>query len=409
MVSHRGATKRKKVPQPGIKVEPPLVVNCICCHCGAVFSPQEVVGRYLVRTCPSCNGSLAEGEYDSAAAAISDEIAIAMQQVEESKAEVEKWKTWTRRFRLAIFKPINRVFQNKADSSMKRCSELSDRLKAKRRRLYAFAKSRYYTSEWYQLTRIPLMRTVVEPYTIKVGYGPAGKWSVSPTDSLTAGITAELQVFMVILARIRDESSPLYEARLVPNVYLPHKQRGARTEQLWSQIDLIVLTRQAAFVIEVKRRRKRIVAPGPFEEIWSTNDGSLVDAYARGMLGCDLSEVGFTDESFALNQNSRHAVALSEVCGDYPFERVYEQVVYVGTDSFSTDCREFVDNVNVSKLGRGVADFADIIEAECFRLDDIAPQQRIDDLSERLVETYGDLNQKRGQLHAERIRKMKRG
>ena len=100
---------------------------------------------------------------------------------------------------------------------------------------------------------------------------------------------------------------------------------------------------------------------------------------------------------------------MSEVCGDYPFERVYEQVVYVGTDSFSTDCREFVDNVNVSKLGRGVADFADIIEAECFRLDDIAPQQRIDDLSERLVETYGDLNQKRGQLHAERIRKMKRG
>ena len=60
------------------------------------------------------------------------------------------------------------------------------------------------------------------------------------------------------------------------------------------------------------------------------------------MLGCDLSEAGFTDESFALNQHSRHAVALSEVCGDYPFERVYEQVVYVGTDSFSTDCREFV-------------------------------------------------------------------
>ncbi|MBQ9002854.1 MAG: NERD domain-containing protein [Eggerthellaceae bacterium] len=384
------------------------MVNCICCHCGAVFNPGEVRGRYLNRACPSCNGNLAEGEYDSAAAAISDEIAEVSGLIEESKAAVEKWKTWARRFRLAIFKPINRVFQNKADTSMKRCSELSDRLTAKRRRLYALAKSRYYVSEWYQLTRIPLIRTVVEPYTINVGYGPAGKWSVSPTDSLTSGITAEIQVFMATLARIRDESSQLCEARLVPNIYLPHKQRSVRAERLWSQIDLILLTRQAAFVIEVKRRRKRVLAPAPFEEIWSTTDGSLVDAYARGVLDCASSEAGFTDESFALNQNSRHAIALSEVCKDYPFERIYEQVVYVGTDSFSTDCKGFVDNVNVSKLGRSVADFAGIIEAECARLDSIVSQSRIDDLGEELVETYGDLNQKRGQLHAERIRKMNR-
>ena len=126
------------------------------------------------------------------------------------------------------------------------------------------------------------------------------------------------------------------------------------------------------------------------------------------MLECSFGDAGFDDESFALNQNSTHAVAFDEVCGTYPFERIYEQVVYVGTDSFTADCREFVDNVNVSWVGRGTAEFADIIERECETLDDIATQGEIDALGESLVQSYGDLNQKRGQLHAERLRNIER-
>lgn len=211
-------------------------------------------------------------------------------------------------------------------------------------------------------------------------------------------------MFDTLLNRVRDPESALHGAQLVPNIYLPSEQKGRKAGKLWSQIDCVLLTRKAAFVIESKRRRRRIVAPGRFEEIWSTNDGELVAAYNIGAMEGTFEEAGFDDESFALNQNSTHAVAFDEACREYPFERVFEQVVYVGTDSFTTDCREFVDNVNVSWVGHGAAEFADIIEDECEKLDEFISQSDMDALGESMVQTYGDLNQKRGQLHAERLR-----
>lgn len=190
----------------------------------------------------------------------------------------------------------------------------------------------------------------------------------------------------------------------MPNIYLPHERRSRKAEKLWSQIDCVLLTRQAAFVIESKRRRKHVIAPAPFEDIWSTYDGKLMDACNAGAIEASFKDAGFDDESFALNQNSKHAVAFDEVCQEYPFDRIYEQVVYVDVNSFTTDCREFVDNVNVSWVGQGATEFVDVIEKECSKLDEIVGQSDLDNIGELLVQSYGDLNQKRSQLHAERLR-----
>lgn len=241
-----------------------------------------------------------------------------------------------------------------------------------------------------------------------VRYGSDGSWSLNPTSKLASGITAEIRVFQALLDRVRNPESALHGAQLVPNIYLPHEQQGRKAEKLWSQIDCVLLTRQAAFVIEAKRRRKRVVAPGQFNEIWSTSSGELIQAYTDGNMKGSFKDAGFDDESFALKQNSKHAVAFDDACPTYPFERIYEQVVYVGTDSFTADCHKFVDNVNVSWIGRGTAKFVNIIENECRKLDNIASQNDIDTLGESLVKTYGDLNQKRGQLHAERLRNLNR-
>ena len=408
MVCHRGATRRKKVPKPVIAEEPPLVVNCICCHCEAVFSPFDVVGAYLDRRCPSCGEILVEDEYDAAAATVLKDIEMLPALIEEAEEEAGKWRTWEHRFRWAVFTPIRRIFERKAEAAESRKDELGQKLPVRRNRLAALVCSRYYTGEWFQRTHVPLERTVVNPYTITVAYGIDGSWNLNPTSSLASGITAEISVFQALLDHVRNFESTLHKAQLVPNIYLPHEQRGRKAEKLWSQIDCVLLTRQAAFVIESKRRRKRVVAPGPFEEIWSTNDGELVDAYNTGTMKDTFEEAGFDDESFALNQNSKHALAFDEACPTYPFERIYEQVVYVGTDSFTADRREFVDNVNVSWIGRGTSEFADIIEGECGQLGEIASQSDIGTLGESLVQMYGDLNQKRGQLHAQRLRNIER-
>ncbi len=404
MTCHHGATRRKKVPKPKIAEEPPLVVNCICCHCEAVFSPFNVAGTYLDRRCPSCGESLVESEYDSIAAVVLKEIETIPAQIKDAEEESRKWRAWEHRFRWAVFKPVRRIFERKAEAAESRKDEFDQRLSIRRSRLSALARSRYYTGEWFQRTHAPLERTVVGPYRITVAYGSDGSWNLNPTSKLASGITAEIRVFDTLLNRVRDPESALHGAQLVPNIYLPSEQKGRKAGKLWSQIDCVLLTRKAAFVIESKRRRRRIVAPGRFEEIWSTNDGELVAAYNIGAMEGTFEEAGFDDESFALNQNSTHAVAFDEACQEYPFERVFEQVVYVGTDSFTTDCREFVDNVNVSWVGHGAAEFADIIEDECEKLDEFISQSDMDALGESMVQTYGDLNQKRGQLHAERLR-----
>lgn len=105
MVSRRGATKRKKV-KPIIVEEPPLVVNCICCHCEAVFRPLDVIGEYLYRKCPSCGGILIENAYDEAYEKVAAEIICIEKEISLAAADKEKWCKWSNRFRWIIFKPI---------------------------------------------------------------------------------------------------------------------------------------------------------------------------------------------------------------------------------------------------------------------------------------------------------------
>ena len=132
----------------------------------------------------------------------------------------------------------------------------------------------------------------------------------------------------------------------------------------------------------------------------------------------EVVSVSGIEEAAALTQNSRHAVAFADICPKYPFENVYEQLVFARLDSFETDEAGFVDNVNVSVAecgnycmvhasGCDARSFVDAIEAECEKLPPIMDQQQLDRLGETLVTTYGDLNQKRRRLHVQRIKNMR--
>lgn len=403
MVSRCGATKRKKRAHQKAVEEPLLIVNCICCHCEAAFRPHDVDGSYLSRKCPSCGELLNEAVYDDACAKKLKEESRLKREVASLESEDEKWSRWRTRLRWAIFRPLCKLL----DKRIMRIREEKDKLNNKRhvidRRVKAYAISRYYTGEWYQRTGVNLKRTVVAPYQINVYYGKDGKWNIVPTDQHTAGLVAEFKVFQELLSRVENVDSVLCNAQIVPNIYLPHEQCGRKAEKLWTQIDCLLLTRQAAFVIEVKRRKQYVVSLKPFEEIWSSKSSDVIRLFEQGEID-DLSQVdGLFSLRFALRQNSGHAIALDETCSDYEFERIYEQVVFVGASSYRTDCDEFVDNVNVSSLGNGSPNFADIVECASAQLDDVLTQSRLDEIGEQLVSSYGDLNQKRAQLHAQRL------
>ena len=163
----------------------------------------------------------------------------------------------------------------------------------------------------------------------------------------------------------------------------------------------MLLTRYAVFVIEIKRRYKDIEANAPFKRIRSKSLRS--DALKTENDSSGTEDIWDSEETSALHQNSNHALAVNNVIDLFPFERVYEQVVFVEPHFFQSDCSEFIDNVNVSCL-TDEALFVTPIEKVCGELTPIASQEQIDQLGEQLVSTYGDINQKRAMIHIHRIR-----
>ena len=370
MTNKAGRTVRKQNPEPVIPKEPPLDVRCLCPKCSNLFSPEEIGGAYLNRLCPSCGTALSETAYDERARAICESLDEIEARLLLEKKEAEKWKE-RRKGKLFVWvAPLKRY----ADRKLRAIEETLGDIRADKldswRDLGALALSRYYTGEWYLRTGFPLERTVIDPFKLVPEYSAAGAWRLP---------------------------SPLYQAQLLPNLYFPREPSNRGERALWDQVDLIVATRQAAFVLEVKSRKgASITAFKPFEVV--------------GISG--------VEETAALTQNSRHAVAFADICPKYPFESVYEQLAFTRLDSFETDEAGFVDNVNVSVAecgnysmthasGCDARSFVDAIEAECEKLPPIMDQQQLDRLGETLVTTYGDLNQKRGRLHVQRIKNMR--
>lgn len=397
MTNKAGRTVRKQIPEPVIPEEPPLDVRCLCPKCSNLFNPEEIGGAYLNRLCPSCGTALSETAYDERARAICESLDEIEARLLLEKKEAEKWKE-RRNGKLFVWvAPLKRY----ADRKLRAIEETLGDIRADKldswRDLGALALSRYYTGEWYLRTGFPLERTVIDPFKLVPEYSAAGAWRLPAGYGDVAGMTAEFEVFQRVLEKVRDVSSPLYQAQLLPNLYFPREPSNRGEWALWDQVDLIVATRQAAFVLEVKSRKGvSVTAFKPFEAV--------------GINGAE--------ETAALTQNSRHAVAFADICPKYPFESVYEQLVFTRLDSFETDEAGFVDNVNVSVAecgnysmthasGCDARSFVDAIEAECEKLPPIMDQQQLDRLGETLVTTYGDLNQKRSRLHVQRIKNMR--
>lgn len=407
MANRQGRVNRKKRPDPVIPEEPPLVINCLCPLCEASFVPEQLAGRYLERRCPACNSVIDTKDIDALARKTLADLPELREREAACEARIQKLRQWVDRTTFFLWSPVHRFLKKKLAAASEDRVAIRRQQRQRRKRVESLARMHYYLSEWFLRTGIPLKRTVIEPFDLVPFYDGEGVWRLPRGRREISGMTAEFAVFQALLDRVVDPTSPLYQAHVVPNVYLPRPLEYTRKgRSFWDQVDLIVLTRQAAFVIEVKRRYKDIVANAPFKDIRSKHPNvSGTPPFSAESSNAEHSASWETNDTTALSQNSRHAVAFSDLRTPYEFERIYEQVVFVGVNSFSSDTEGFVDNVSVSCLS-DEAHFIKPIEEVCRKLAPVATQGVVEKLGDDLVSQYGDLNQKRALIHARRIREM---
>lgn len=385
MATHKGKTVRRKVPEP--RIEKPVEkqrFSTYCCLCGVYFDAEKLEGFFGVRRCPRCGLALSEKTYDRIAAARMAELAEreTTQNDLRPKAELLRAKV-ARVRRWWILRPYQRYLERKLDPIEKGMAAASARATDLRRELAKLAYGRYYAGEWFQLTRIPLERKGSAAHKLKPVYADGGAFELSPRDSAAAGLRAEFAVFECLREKCLDENSPLYGARPLPNLYLPHERRG-RT--FWSQVDVVLLTGRAAFVIEVKSRHCAIEANFPFTQVIGPG-----------------GKQHYTTEALtaALSQNSRHAADFADACPAYTFDQIYEQVVFFRPESFKTDACAFAGNVNVGAFGGSVdTDFTEAIENALEPLSSLLTAQQLERVAGSMLSRYGDLNQRRVLVHA---------
>lgn len=413
MTSKRGYSPRKKRPANVIKEEPPLVVNCLCPHCNASFMHDQIKGCYLHRTCPKCDEEISTRDYDAKAKACLAERGKLSDQIGEHNKRVEKYDKaigWSTRWHL---RPIRAIFERLRTGKSTAKESCESRFTALGKQLSSIANMRYYTSEPFIRTHTPLERKVVNPFHMRPYYDQEGNWRLKQTSAEEAGLAAEIFITQKLFEKAADPASPLFKAQVLPNIYVP-KDRNSNESSHWAQIDCVLLTRQCALVIETKRHSAHIVVPIELHgvEIFSTRSGDMIEAFRKQYgpwTSQTLEELGLeTKESIALSQSEYHASLFSDVCPEYPYEEVFEQIVYARPKSFFNPINGFTDNLNISCANYDTQPCIEAIEGLCEMLPEAISQDKLDELGERILNQYGDLNQKRGLLHEMILERQKR-
>lgn len=188
-----------------------------CCECGELFSISELQGSFMARACPTCGNRLHEGAYDAHARTVA-------------------WK-------------------------LRRTRRGSDEAKALANELEWLALARYLTSEWYLLSGTPTSavgyNATQEGYSFIPAYDKFGRFFLRENygESEVHGIQGELALFDSLRLRVNDRNSPLYGSKIIPSLELVTDEVDSRGKLHISrnQTDCVLLTRQGAFVFEVKK------------------------------------------------------------------------------------------------------------------------------------------------------------
>jgi len=398
--------RRRSVTVPDDQLVLPEVT---CPHCKDDFNIEELQGEWLQRRCPKCATLINEKTCDDQAQDTTSTIVglyytrgdlqEPLRQQTRKMASLNRW--WQKPYRAIL-----RIKQSRLEKKLEpQISAVDNSLTENRKLLEKQAWNRYYLSEWFLNTHFlpdDDVNNADKTYSMMPVYvinNEKAEFQLIASDMESSGLVGEFMVFEELRNTVSNPMSALFEARILPNLYIlkpgkPEESNGS----FWHQIDCIVLTRQCAFIIETKRWKSRIKTDRFFKHVYSS----------RHDIDSDNTEIArdetpYEDSSSILSQNSAHTLGFFDVCKHYHFERLFEMTIFVDPVTFSSAGNDFVDNIYVGQFKRNKSSFTECMERVCLSLKPVVTAPALAKLAADLLNRYGDLNQRTGSIHTERI------
>lgn len=368
------------------------------CVCGKTLNLEELAADSYPYRCPGCGALLDEETLDARACEIAADLAVAsaiVSRVEKLRARADErgggiiasFCRLVARMRLAMSSRGYAKARRRADEG--------------KRALRYLAFARYYTGLWYRLAGIRHFCAGKLPneqaYLVRPHYeGDTAEFTAEPGDasSQSRGVAGEFRVFEELRHRVSDSASPLFGARLAPNLYLPIPDRGRGVSQpIWRQVDLVLITCEGVFVIEAKNKGTKVLTSPDFASLAvESRDGTRHST------------------RWILDQCAGHADALSGVI-DVSLDDIYETTVFVKPLGFEGGSSEFSGHVFVGTCGmEKEGDFAAAIEKKVAELRkegrEVFTAERVGELADELALRFGDLGRGKAERHVARLREL---
>lgn len=370
------------------------VVVCPTCHAAFPLSALEPFDpcRESHARCPVCCAPCTADAYDREAAHMI-ELQREVEQLQAARGralnEFDRKRIWHVPL---VEKLLARVRQRRREQLKAELLEPISDISSRMVGLDKLASSRYLMSEYRLLTRTPL-RIYAERggYCMRCRYDMTGAFAFDYRHgySMCRGLVGEIKAFEQVVAAMRAEAR-LEGARLVPNVFVRKNEGSNPSERgsYFSQLDMVLLTRRAAYVFEVKSRDASIE--------WGAS-GALEATYCQG------DKVNVRKLAGDLQQLADHAFYFNRCVGRYPFDATFEVMVYVDPASCAADMEAFCDNLLVRSLTADARELVRIIAEQDARLSDAMDQNALDALAREVLARYGDRDLRKRQMHAMRL------
>lgn len=381
--------------------EPVDIPDVTCPHCRANFSPLNIKGDVGSRTCPECGGEISERVFDELALQLTNQRNAASRALKKLNEPVrslskkikhaKKW--WQKPQRWYYQLRLNQLTrsQNPQRATLKRD------IKEAKKDLKPLAHSRYYTSEWFLATHFSFVNEA--PYMLYVRqfiprYTYSGTFELVDTANSTtgSGFLGEYRLFNLLLARTLDSTSPLFGARILPNLYLPAPPRKNNPRSALTQIDMILLTRSHAYVIETKRWLGRIYV--------DTKTGDVYRRSSRKLSSEKVVVKGVTYQKTHANlsQNFFHKCMFLDECHTYPRDEVFPVTMFLDATSLESHRESYRGNL----FGLIGSDSDPITQIENIERDSVPliSQEELIETADNLMNAYNDKDHSKEAAHS---------
>lgn len=373
------------------------ITRAICWKCSA-----EVPLRHGGDACPACGVRLRSTDYDGAACeAVSQRVenekrlnALVQERLEAERANAR----WGVLRKLPILPSRRRLKAIEGERAA-----VLDEIRSLAARLRELASARYYMGPWYRATGMHLRVDAPSSDGFKRNpleaayYDSEGAFHIKTklkTKELR-GVFGEYLVFERLssaLERGDGISGHLLRALYIPDV--SSCERDSYGASYTEEVDLLLATERALYVIEVKNLWGRIVVrPEKFRDRYEVE--------VTSPLGANGAPGPSRHIDRAPAQNHRHVCALRHgLEGRVPGEAVVNLVVYVDNgDGFTMDAPQGLGGTHIATTGAGDHTLLEVICAIERRMPVRWNAAGLDELAALLDAEYSDVDGSKAESH----------